>query len=125
MKEKVMVFGTFDALHYGHRAFLKEAKKYGDYLIAVLPSDNIVKRLKGRLPKLTLSERIKHIKKEDNVDAAIVGDDDLGSWKVIKRHRPAVIALGFDQNLIKKELEKYFAKLDWKPKIRIVKKFKI
>lgn len=119
-----MVFGTFDGLHTGHRAFLKEAKKYGDYLIAVVPSDNIVKRLKGRPPKLTLLERAKHLRKLDHVNTVVVGDDELGSWKVIMKHRPQVIALGHDQNLIKKDLEKYFSKSDWKPEIRVVKKFK-
>lgn len=124
MKKKVMVFGTFDGLHYGHKVFLKEAKSFGNYLIAVLPSDNIVKRLKGRLPRLTLSERIKHLRKRGYVDATIVGDDELGSWKVIKRHRPDVIALGHDQKLIKEELKRYLSKSDWKPEIRVVKKFK-
>ena len=125
MKKKVMVFGTFDGLHDGHKAFLKEAKKYGDYLIAVVPSDNIVERLKGIPPKLTLSKRIKHLGNVDNVDSVIVGDDELGSWKVLQKHRPDIIALGHDQNLIKEDLERYLSKSDWKPEIRILKKFKI
>ena len=119
-----MVFGAFDGLHDGHKAFLKEAKGYGDYLNVVVPSDDTVKQLKGRLPRLTLAERMQHLRKVDKVDAVIVGDVELGSWKVLEKHRPAVIALGFDQNLIKEELEKYFEGLDWKPEIMVVKKFK-
>lgn len=119
-----MVFGTFDGLHYGHRAFLKEAKKYGDYLIVVLPPDYIVEKLKGRPPKLTLSQRIEHLRNIDDVDEVVVGDDELGSWKVIKKHKPDVIALGHDQNLIKKDLERYLSKSDWRLEVRVIKKFK-
>ena len=43
----VLVGGCFDLLHYGHIAFLKEAKKHGDYLIVLLESDENVRRLKG------------------------------------------------------------------------------
>jgi len=124
MKKKIMVFGAFDGLHDGHKAFLKEAKGYGDYLIVVVPSDDTVRQLKGRLPRLTLAERIQHLRKVDKVDAVIVGDVEVGSWKVLEKQRPAVIALGFDQNLIKEELEKYFEGLDWKPEITVLKKFK-
>lgn len=44
----VLVGGCFDILHVGHIKFLKEAKKYGDYLLVLLESDEIVKRLKGK-----------------------------------------------------------------------------
>lgn len=124
MKKKITVFGAFDGLHDGHKAFLKEAKGYGDYLVAVVPSDDTVKQLKGRLPRLTLAERMQHLRIAGKVDVVIVGDFELGSWKVLEKHRPAVIALGFDQNLIKEELEKYFEGLDWKPEIMVLKKFK-
>lgn len=123
-----MVFGTFDGLHDGHKAFLKEAKRYGDYLIAVLPTDEMVEKLKGRPPKLTIAKRFEHLKKALNVDAVIVGDAKLGNWNVLENHRPQVIAIGHDQNKIKEELEKYFSEhrerdTDWKAEIRTMRKF--
>ncbi len=118
-----MVFGVFDGLHDGHKAFLKEAKSHGEYLIAVLPPDEVVKQLKSRFPKLTIAERFEHLRKADHVNAVIVGDAELGSWNVLENHRPQVIALGHDQDKIKDELEKYFEKVDWKPEIKVMKPY--
>jgi len=123
MRKKVMVFGVFDSLHEGHKAFLKEARSYGEYLIAVLPPDDVVKKLKNRYPKLTIAQRFEHLRGVDNVDAVIIGDAELGTWNVLENHMPQVIALGHDQDKIKEELEKYFEGKDWKPEIVVMKKF--
>ena len=37
--KRVITYGTFDLLHYGHINLLKRAKQYGDYLIVVLSTD--------------------------------------------------------------------------------------
>jgi glycerol-3-phosphate cytidylyltransferase-like family protein len=42
----VMTFGTFDYFHPGHKAYLKEAKQYGDYLITIVARDETVKHIK-------------------------------------------------------------------------------
>lgn len=36
---KVITYGTFDMLHYGHINLLKRAKQLGDYLIVALSTD--------------------------------------------------------------------------------------
>ena len=36
---RVITYGTFDLLHYGHINLLKRAKAYGDYLIVGLSTD--------------------------------------------------------------------------------------
>jgi cytidyltransferase-like protein len=120
MRKKVMVFGVFDGLHNGHRAFLKEAKSYGDYLIVVLPPDHLVKELKGRPPKSPIAQRFEHLRKADHVDAVIVGDAQLDSWQVLENHRPQVIALGYDQQKIKDDLARYFKDKDWQPEIKVI-----
>ena len=36
---KVITYGTYDLLHYGHIRLLERAKALGDYLIVVISSD--------------------------------------------------------------------------------------
>lgn len=36
---KILTYGTFDLLHYGHIRLLKRAKELGDYLIVALSTD--------------------------------------------------------------------------------------
>ena len=37
--KRIITYGTFDLLHWGHINFLREAKKYGDYLIVSLADE--------------------------------------------------------------------------------------
>ena len=104
-KKKVMVFGVFDGIHEGHRNFLKQAKQYGDYLIVVVAPDEAVRQFKNRIPRFNLPERINFLSKEGIVDKIVKGDRVQYSWKVIKKHQPPIIALGYDQEAIRKELE--------------------
>ena len=116
---KIMVFGTFDGLHEGHRAMLKEAKQYGDYLIAVVAQDHIVHHLKGHLPQKNFVERFEHLEKADGVDKVVIGDAEIGTWNIVKRYKPEVIGIGHDQHMLKYDLELQIKnkKLDYKPEI--------
>ena len=37
--KKILTYGTFDLLHYGHIRLLKRAKELGDYLVVALSTD--------------------------------------------------------------------------------------
>ena len=38
---KIITYGTFDLLHYGHINLLKRAKEQGDYLVVALSTDEL------------------------------------------------------------------------------------
>lgn len=38
--KRVITYGTFDLLHYGHINLLRRAKQLGDYLIVALSTDD-------------------------------------------------------------------------------------
>ncbi len=54
--KKVITYGTFDVLHYGHVNLLKRAKALGDYLIVVLSSDEFNK-IKNKESYYTYEQR--------------------------------------------------------------------
>ncbi len=47
MLKRVITYGTFDLLHYGHINLLRRAKELGDYLIVALSTDDLIK-LRGK-----------------------------------------------------------------------------
>ena len=75
----VLVFGTFDGLHDGHRFFLQEARKQGEKLIASVARDEIVERFKKKRPRQTLAERMNALTESNVVDTAVAGDSELGN----------------------------------------------
>lgn len=108
-----MVFGVFDGVHEGHRHLFREAKKFGDYLIAVAAADEMAKTLKGKHPKKDISERIAELEQEIEVDEVMVGDEEMGSWEIVKKIKPHVIAVGYDQKAMKKNLEGAIGDFNW------------
>lgn len=102
-----MIFGVFDGLHQGHRHFLLEAKKRCQNLIVVVAHPDIVALLKQRLPHHTLEERIHAIQSSFEGRFQVVpGDTKIGTWSAIKKFRPDIIFLGYDQEKLGEELEK-------------------
>lgn len=117
---KVMIFGVFDGIHEGHRYFFQEAKKLGDYLIAVAAKDHLVEQLKKRSTKVSLRERIQNLQKEKSIDEVVSGDDELGAWAILKIYRPEVIAIGYDQQALKENLESRRKDFDWQFEIKMI-----
>ena len=117
---KVIVFGVFDGIHEGHRHFFREAKELGGHLTAVVAPDEVVKILKGRRPNRNVAERIAHVEMQDDVDGAVVGDMETGSWEIVKKMRPDVIAVGYDQKILKKSLENSMSDFDWPLEIETI-----
>ena len=102
---KVLVFGTFDGLHEGHRYFLNEAKKLGDYLIVAVAHDSAVNLFKNRAPRQDAGARVSAILSENLADEVVIGDEEQGSWEVLKKHTPDIVAVGHDQHELRSSLE--------------------
>ena len=99
-----MVFGTFDILHKGHLNFFKQAKKHGNYLIAVVARDKTVKKIKNKEPKHHEMFRLLNIALLDIVNVAVLGNL-RDPYRVIQENKPKIICLGYDQNSFSDKLE--------------------
>lgn len=104
---RVLVFGTFDLLHDGHKHFFKQAKSHGDELYVVIARDTSVEKIKGFKPHQTETERQSNVQKEEAVTKAVLGNKD-DYYKIIEQLQPDVICLGYDQHPmnVKQELQK-------------------
>jgi FAD synthetase len=94
---KVLVFGTFDGLHKGHKDFFRQARHYGDYLVVVIGRDSTVGRVKKRLPQFTELDRQKAVQECGLVDQVVLGNEGSDPYKIIEQIQPDVICLGYDQ----------------------------
>jgi FAD synthetase len=109
-KNKVLVFGTFDIFHKGHEYFFKEARKYGEKLVVVVARDKTVLDVKSRRALNTEKDRLKIIKNSNFADEVFLGS--LGDkYKIIKKIKPDVICLGYDQNKFTDKLKSELLKM--------------
>lgn len=120
IKKRVLVFGTFDRFHPGYLSFLKQAKKHGEELFVAIASDRIVGMLKNKKPLHGSEKRRRAVAKINEVAKAVVGDDVLGTYSIVRKHKPHIICLGYDQYKLKKDLEKYMKNGNIS-KIRLIK----
>ncbi len=118
----VMVFGTFDKFHPGHRYFLQEAKKYGHYLIVVVARDKTVQKVKQKTPSFSEKERQKIIQKSKLADKVILGSLS-NKYAAIQKYQPQIICLGYDQKYLTDNLKEKLEKMKIKTKIIRLKPF--
>lgn len=94
---RILVSGTFDDLHPGHRFLLEEASKRGE-LWVIVARDRNVRRIKGR-PPLQNEDTRKRAIEEAFPDAHVVLGDSDDFLKPVHKIRPDLILLGYDQKL--------------------------
>lgn len=73
--KKVITYGTFDLLHYGHINLLRRAKELGDYLIVALSTDEFNWNSKGKKSYFTYEERKAILEAIRYVDEVIPEND--------------------------------------------------
>lgn len=103
--KKVITYGTFDLLHYGHINLLRRAKEQGDYLIVALSTDDFNWNQKKKvcyfsyeqrkqlleairyvdlvIPEESWEQKISDVK-EFRVDTFVMGNDWEGKFDFLK-----------------------------------------
>ena len=103
--KRVITYGTFDLLHYGHINLLRRARALGDYLIVALSTDEFNKNCKSKACYFSYEERrqllesIRYVDlvspeesweqkardvKEYHVDTFVMGDDWKGKFDFLR-----------------------------------------
>ena len=112
--KKIITYGTFDLLHYGHINLLKRAKSLGDYLLVGLSTDEFNNKEKNKecyfdyenrkslldavkyidlvIPEETWEQKVSDIQKY-NVDVFVIGDDWNGKFDYLKDSGVEVVYL--------------------------------
>ena len=93
---KVITYGTYDMLHYGHIRLLKRAKALGDYLIVGVTSDDYDKK-RGKINlQQSLTERIAAVQETGLADMIIVEEYEGQKIDDIKRYGVDIFTVGSD-----------------------------
>ena len=103
--KRVITYGTYDLLHYGHINMLRRAKELGDYLIVALSTDAFSLQKKHKKcyfnfeQRKTLVEAIRYVDlvipeesweqkltdaREYHVDTFVIGDDWAGKFDFLR-----------------------------------------
>lgn len=73
---KVITYGTYNLLHYGHIKLLERTKALGDYLIVGVTSENYDRSRGKLLVQQSLTERIEAVKATGLADEIIIEEYD-------------------------------------------------
>lgn len=125
--KKVITYGTFDLLHWGHINLLKRAKQLGDHLTVAISSDEF-NELKNKQSyhsfenRKMILESIRYVDEviaeneweqkvtdvvERDIDVFVMGDDWEGKFDFLKDHCEVVYlprTIGISTSKIKNDL---------------------
>ena len=93
---KVITYGTYDLLHYGHIRLLERAKALGDYLIVGVTSD-VFDRERGKINvQQSLMERVEAVRATGLADEIIIEEYEGQKIDDIKRLNVDIFTVGSD-----------------------------
>lgn len=94
--KKVITYGTYDLLHYGHIRLLQRAKELGDYLIVGVTADDFDKT-RGKINvQQSLSERIAGVRATGLADEIIVEEYEGQKIDDVRRLDVDIFTVGSD-----------------------------
>lgn len=110
--KRVITYGTFDLLHYGHINLLRRAKEHGDYLIVALSTDEFnwdekqkkcyfsyekrkqlleaIRYVDLVIPENGWEQKVSDIK-EYHIDTFVMGDDWKGKFDYLRDETDAEV----------------------------------
>ncbi len=93
---RVITYGTYDLLHYGHIRLLERAKALGDYLIVGVTADDFDKT-RGKINvQQSLMERIEAVRALNIADEIIVEEYEGQKIEDIKKYDIDIFTVGSD-----------------------------
>lgn len=93
---KVITYGTFDLLHYGHINLLQRAKALGDYLIVALSTDEFNSIEKNKVTYFTYEERKRLLEAVRYVDLVIPEENWEQKISDVQEFKADVFVMGND-----------------------------
>lgn len=94
--KRVITYGTFDLLHYGHINLLKRAKALGDYLIVALSTDEFNWNQKRKKSYFSYAERKAMLEAIRYVDLVIPEESWEQKKSDIPKYRVDIFVIGDD-----------------------------
>ncbi|ACA83029.1 glycerol-3-phosphate cytidylyltransferase [Leuconostoc citreum] len=110
--KRIITYGTFDMLHYGHINLLKRAREMGDYLVVALSTDEFNFNSKQKktyfsfekrkqlleairyvdlvIPEKTWEQKVTDVSTYD-IDTLVMGDDWVGKFDFIAEKTDAEV----------------------------------
>lgn len=125
-KKIVLASGTFDLLHLEHVKHLEAAKKAGGEntkLIVIVTRDSTAEKRKGKKPIIPEDQRRALVEALRVVDEAVLGYEEADIGGVIEKVKPDVIALGYDESELEREVRKAVAEKGLKVQVVKIGKF--
>jgi rfaE bifunctional protein nucleotidyltransferase chain/domain len=93
----VLTSGSFDILHEGHSMYLEAARRFGDFLIVGVDSDEKVSARKGpHRPAVPEMERLRMVTHQRGVGLVTLKELHHSKWSLIEAVRPDVLVATAD-----------------------------
>ena len=93
--KRILTYGTFDLLHYGHIEILRRAKALGDYLVVAVSTDEF-NEVKGKKAYHNYETRKKMLEAIRYVDLVIPEENWEQKINDVKDYKIDVVVMGSD-----------------------------